>query len=95
MANTKAKNHYYVIVMANDGPAFVTSIEYVGKFAHWKKGEKPLEMSKTQAENLAYGLNLNFHQAYTVYMPYEIETQPYRYSAGEWEWKWKEKEDKE
>lgn len=91
MANQK-RNHYYVLVMGNDGPSFVTEMHYGSKMAYWKKSEKPLEMSKSEAESLTLGLNLNFHLAFTIMHPVEIETQPYLYELGKWEWVKKDKE---
>lgn len=88
----KKQNFYYVLVMTNNGPVFVTSVQYVGKTAHWNKDEKPLEMGKYQAEDLTLGLNLNFHLAFTVCSKFELDTQPYMYDKGEFEWKFKNEE---
>lgn len=89
------KNWYYVLVMSDNGPVFVTSIEYATKYAHWDKLEKPLALDKSRAEDLTLGLNLNFHAAFTVCSKFELETQPYRYSDWHIEWKENEKEEEE
>lgn len=75
------KNFYYVLVFEESCPVYVTKVNNSCRVAHWNKGEKPLSMCKTSAEDLAMGLNLNFSSAVVVWMPYEIETQPYRYEA--------------
>ena len=92
---TKQKNWYYVLVMSNDGPVFVTKIEYSTKYAHWDKTEKPLAMDKSRAEDLTLGLNLNFHTAFMVCSKFELDTQPYRYDAYHIEWKENEKEEQD
>ena len=91
----KKQNWYYVLVMTDDGPVFVTSIEYSTKYAHWKKDEKPMELDKSRAEDLTLGLNLNFHTAFMVCSKFELDTQPYRYSDWHIEWKENEKEDED
>ena len=83
----KKKNYWYVLVMTNEGPKFVTSVSYMDKTAHWDKTEKPLEMDKERATDLALGLNLNMHAAFVVCQPFEIDRQPYRYDMGQFEWK--------
>ena len=90
----KKQNWYYVLVLSDDGPVFVTDIDYRSKVAHWDKTEKPLTMDKYRAEDLTMGLNLNFHMAFTVCSKFELDTQPYRYSEGHFEWTW-EKEEQE
>lgn len=85
----KKKNHWYVLVMSDFGPIFVTNISYGDRTAEWSRLEKPLEMDKSRAEDLVVGLNLNFHLAFTVVMPFELDRQPYNYEN--WEIEWKEK----
>ena len=87
------KNWYYVLVMSDEGPVFVTKINYADKTAEWNKLEKPLEMEQSRAKDLALGLNLNFHAAFVVCQPFEIDSQPYRYSK--WHIEWKENEESE
>lgn len=89
----KKKNCWYVMVMSDGGPAFVTKINYGDRTAEWNKLEKPLEMDKDRAQDLTLGLNLNFHTAYAVCQPFELDTQPYRYV--DWEIEWKKREEGE
>lgn len=89
----KKKNFWYVIVMANHGPVFVTKINHSDKTAEWNKEEAPLELDEFRAKDLALGLNLNLNSAFAVCQPFEIDRQPFRYDKGEFEWKWKENED--
>ena len=81
------KMHYYVLVITNEGPKFVTKINYGDKTAEWNYKEKPLEMSKVNAEDLVLGLNMNLFLAYTVTMKCEITSHPYRYDIGHFEFK--------
>lgn len=90
----KKKNFYYVMVFTNSGPVFVTAIHYSNKTAEWNKLDKPLEMSKSEAEDLTFGLMVNFNTAFTIVSPIKYNTQPYRYDAGHFEWKFDDKEDK-
>lgn len=93
MATTK--NHYYVLVITDAGPKFVTKVDYGDKTAEWDYKEKPLEMSKSSAEDLVLGLNLNMHQSYLVCMQFEITNQPYRYNDWKISWEKREKEENE
>lgn len=95
MATKKTKKHYYVLVMTEAGPKFVTKINYGDKTAEWDYKEKPLEMEKLQAEDLVLGLNLNWNQAYLVCQNWEIENQPYRYDDYKIQWVKREKETEE
>ena len=79
MATKKTTNHYYVLVFANNGPAYVTSVDYSNRSARWDKDKAPYEFSKSSAEDLVLGLNLNFHQAVLVTSKFEIDYQPYNY----------------
>ena len=94
MANKK-QNYYYVLVMTNGGPVFVTSVDRVNKIAKWNADEKPLEMGKYWAEDLTMGLNLNWNLAYTICSKFELDTQPYMYGVGGFEWKNKEEKESE
>jgi len=89
------KNHYYVLVMSDNGPIFVTKVHYSDKTAEWNWKDKPLEMSKQQAEDLVLGLNLNLHSAYLVHQPFEIDLQPYNYMSYEIDWKKRENKDED
>lgn len=89
MANRK--NFYYVLVMTNTGPVFVTDIPERNK-AVWDRLKIPMEFgSKSYAQDVATGLKFNGHLAYMVVHPYELDYQPYLYSKGKF--KWADKED--
>lgn len=79
----KTKNHYYVLVFTNGGPVYVTDVDYSNKTARWDKLEKPLEFTKSSAEDLCFGLCCNFTYAVVVQHRVEIEAQPYRYADYE------------
>lgn len=83
----KKKNFWYVLVMANHGPVFVTKLNYGNRTAEWNKLEKPLEMSMERAKDIAWGLMANFNVAFPVCSPIEMTTQPYYYEKGQFEWK--------
>lgn len=87
------KNHYYVMVITDEGPKFVTKVNHSNKTAEWNTEDEPLEMGKYQAEDLVMGLNLNFIQAYLICHPITIDAHPYRYSA--YHIKWEENEEVE
>ena len=80
MAKKTVKNHYYVLVFASNGPAYVTSIDNSTKYARWDKDETPLELTAGVADDLAFGLNANFHNAVVVKSRVELDTQPYNYT---------------
>ena len=86
---TKKRNHHYVLVLTNTGPVFVTGTK-PHHYAEFDKLEKPLEFSKSVAEDICLGLNLNFITAYYVCVPYELDAQPYRYDLGDFKWERKE-----
>lgn len=88
----KKQNWYYVLVMSDEGPVFVTSIDYGTKYAHWDKTEEPMAMDKFRAEDLVLGLNLNFHLAFMVCSKFELDQQPYYYDKYHIEWKKNEEE---
>jgi len=85
MANKKY--YYYVLVFTDEGPKYVTSVEYETKTASWDKTQKPKEFSMHEADNLVFGLICNMFSALTVKSPIELNTQPYRYDSYEIEWK--------
>jgi len=89
----KKKNFWYVIVMTNNGPVFVTKINRSDKTAEWHKDEKPLEMGESVAKDLAMGLMCNMTSAYAVYNFYELDHQPYLYNRGQFKWEPNKKED--
>lgn len=73
MANQK--NFYYVGVQTDKGMQLVTHINYANKSAQWKADEKPLAMKKYEAEELRFGLCLNFHFAVVINCHFEMEEQ--------------------
>lgn len=84
----KKKNYWYVLVLTDDGPTFVTSVKnYPEKVAYWNKDEKPYEFSREWAQDLAWALCVNGHMSYAVSQRFEIENQPYAYNRGHFEWK--------
>ena len=91
----KRQNFYYVMVMTDNGPTFVTKINYSNKTAEWNKLEKPLLMDKFRAEDLTMGLNLNWHEAFMICSKFELDTQPYLYDRGEFVWQSKDAKEKE
>ena len=86
----KQTKWYYILVLTNQGPVFVTKLGE-GKTAFWNCEETPKEFSKEWAEDVAFGLAVNGYTAYAVCTRYELDHQPYRYSEGEFEWKWNKK----
>ena len=83
----KRKYHYYVLVCTDYGPVFVTDIPN-RNYAKWDKLEPPMEFTKTRAEDIAYGLNLNGYMALIVMYPWAERThQLYYYENGQFEWK--------
>jgi hypothetical protein len=69
------KYFYYVVVATEDGAKFVTKTDYTTKTAYWDSKEKPLSLSKTQADDLALCLTLNFHLAFTLNSYHELQSQ--------------------
>lgn len=88
----KKQNYYYVMVMTDHGPVFVTSVNNADKTAYWNDTEAPKELGKYYAEDLTMGLNLNGHLAFTICSKFELDNQPYYYRKGGFEWKTKEAE---
>ena len=83
---SKKKNFWYVLVMTETGPTFVTKINHSDKTAMWDKNEVPLEMGEYMAKDLAMGLCANLNSAYAVCHFYELDHQPYMYNIGHLEW---------
>lgn len=86
----KKTNYWYILVLTNEGPKFLTSIDYKYKDAEWDMLKAPLELDEGQAKELAFGLMVNFHQAYPVCSPVELKNQPYFYDKGKFKWEWNE-----
>lgn len=70
----KKKFYYYVGVKVNDGMTLVTRVENAGRMCYWNDKLPPLELSKTYAEDIAMGLNLNFHSAVVIQSRFELTT---------------------
>ena len=88
----KKTNWYYVLVLTQYGPVFVTGIGE-GKVAYWDKSKAPKEFGKAYAEDLAFGLQVNGYNAFAVVNRWEISNQPFYYNKGEFEWVSKEEQD--
>ena len=82
----KKKNFWYVLVLTNEGPKFVTKVNNLNKTAEWDKLAKPLDFSEVYAKDLALGLMMNWFTAYPICAPIELDHQPYRYNEGHFEW---------
>lgn len=92
MADKKKKEYWYILVLTNDGPVFVTGTAGHNE-AQWNKDEKPLELNESCAKNIATGLMCNFYSAYPVCAPIELNCQPYFYDRGKFEWVWNDKKE--
>jgi len=91
---TSKKNFWYVLVLTETGPVFVTHVEYSPKVAYWNKQEKPYELGESRAKELAMGLCCNGTMAFPICHFYELDSQPYFYNRGHFEWvEGKEEED--
>lgn len=75
------KVYFYVLVITDSGPVFVTSADFSNHTAVWDKDEKPKSFSSTVADEVCLGLNCNYQLAYVVRSSNELEVQPYRYEA--------------
>ena len=69
------KYFYYVLVLSDGQAKFVTKTDYATKTAHWDSKEKPLAFTKTQADDLALCLTLNFYPAFTLKSYHELKSQ--------------------
>ena len=88
MSNTtRNKYHWYILVLTDKGPKFVTKLG-ANRTAYWGATDKPLEVSKEWANDICIGLTWNGYLAYPVCTTYEISSQPYMYDKGAFEWHW-------
>ena len=71
----KQKHFYYVGVDTPTGTRLVTKLNYSTKYAKWEKGKKPLAMTKTVAEDIVFGLCMNFTLAFVVMTLFELSDQ--------------------
>ena len=78
------KSYYYVLVFTDEGPVYVTQLER--DLAYWHKDEKPKDLSKSLANDIAVGLSWHEHSAVVVSSPVKIEHQPYFYEMGRFKW---------
>ena len=69
------KYFYYVLVLSDRQAKFVTKTDYSSKTAYWDSNEKPLAFSKTQADDLALCLSINFYPAFTLKSYHELKSQ--------------------
>ena len=83
------KNYWYIIVLQNYGPVFVTGIPE-RTTAEWDRLKKPMKFTATYAKEVAWALRLNGYTAYAVCNTYELGNQPYIYDIGEFKWEWSE-----
>lgn len=91
---TVKKYYYYILVLTEHGPVFVTKVEYNPKTCYWDKNGKPYEMgSMDRASDIALGLSINGSIAFPIKLAYEMETQPHMYDKGEFKWIWNKEED--
>lgn len=90
---SKEKNYWYVLVLSNEGPVFLTSYISKPKEAFWDKNEKPLELPESVAKSMAFGLMVNFTSAFPVCSPVELHNQQYFYDKGHFEWVWNDKKE--
>lgn len=94
MATKKTKNYYYVLVLSEDGPKYVTQYKlYPEKFAYWEKSGKPYDFGNLDsARTMALGLSFNGCSAVPVVLNYELDSQPFLYEEGQFKWHWDEDE---
>lgn len=85
MATKKQTKWWYVLVLTDEGPKFVTSVGS-DNTANWDKVGTPYEMSENWAKSISLGLTWNGWTAFAICSSYEITYQPYRYSNGHFEW---------
>ena len=69
------KYFYYVLVLSEGQAKFVTKTDYATKTAYWDSKEKPLALTKTQADDLALCLSINFYPAFTLKSYHELKSQ--------------------
>lgn len=71
-----AKNyHYYIGVDTGDGITLVTNRDNVNKMMFWNENEKPMEFSKTIAEEDCDCMVANFIPAFVIRSAFPIEKQ--------------------
>lgn len=70
----KKQYSYYIGVIDNDGNLkFVTELMTSSKYVKWEDGKEAMEFSMSDADDIVYGLLLNFIYAFTVKVPNGIK----------------------
>lgn len=92
----KKSNYWYVLVMTDNGPVFVTNLNYSDRTAEFVGTDTPKEFAdKDYADDMSMGLTLNGHLAFTVHSKFALDSQPYLYSRGKFVWKPKEEDEED
>ena len=88
------KNYYYTLVFTDGGPVYVTGLgEHHTAF--WDCDKPPMELGKSLADDVSWGLRLNLFSAVTVVCSHEITGQPYNYADWDIEFVKRQKEEEE
>lgn len=85
MSNPR-KKHYYVLVLTDEGPVFMTQINRDNKTVEYKQNQPPLEVTKIVAEDIAMGLRANLICAFAVTSTVSMLKQLFKYEKGHFEW---------
>lgn len=80
----KKKKYHYVLVLTDNGPVFVTSVD--NRYAKWERSDKPMELGDNYASSLAVGLTVNGNIALHVVLGYELTNHIIDYKHGEFTW---------
>lgn len=80
------KRYWYVLVITEEGPKFVTEVDFGNKSAKWIATDEPYELSESWSNDLVLGLAWNGFLAYQICSQVEIKQQPYRYAFGHMNW---------
>lgn len=84
---SRAKDNWYVIVMTQVGPKFVTHVNWRDNIAEWNGEARPYRFdNKADAQEIARGLTFNVSPAYAICQAWEITEQPFQYGAGKFMW---------
>lgn len=81
------KFYYYVLVMTQEGPMFVTKLDWRTNMAMWEKEKEPYcfgtdVQARDLAQELSVGLTWNGNPAYVVQKTTEQTYQPFMYDKG-------------
>jgi len=69
------KRYYYIAVYTDNELKLVTDIDYETKTCRWSKDGVPLKLTKARAEEIAFGLFVNFFAVFVVESFSDISTQ--------------------